>query len=225
MTEETQKQREVERDVTNGMGYNVEETYSMTGDKALARSLGDANTGLQFSLLKLDRRSGKIGFGDYSRKYATLLQIERKFREAAIPLEVITTAEGFEAAFDSAYSLSPAEKADLYLQYRDSSFVDGEYWTLEIRSALFEAPRVISVQYHEGSSPERMDDGIDSLNDTVYGFVRDDGIVFPDANGIENLPTRYIVGSEFNDINRGTPFPGDNAPIVKYTADTDNPQT
>lgn len=97
MKEQTYIQKQIERVVTSRRGYDRKNT-ERTPD-----SLRNTEIGVQIALVNMETCDGKLDIEEvvgFSPRLETMI---KKFRNARIPLEVITDANGFRKAFSSAY--------------------------------------------------------------------------------------------------------------------------
>ena len=100
---------------------------------------------------------------------------------AIVEVELFDDLNNRDAPFDVQEVRSAQHPNVTYLQFTDNAgeFVDGEYWTMKVRSGcnnvIADSTRVVSVRYHTGSGPARLDDRLDNVEDEVFGYVVDDG--------------------------------------------------
>ncbi len=96
----TKIQLQVENIVTNGKSY---ERKNHLAHPYLMRNAMNNEIGVQISLLTMDCYDHKINTKDALELMPQIKTMIKKFRNAGIPLDTITTAEGFKTAFNAAY--------------------------------------------------------------------------------------------------------------------------
>jgi hypothetical protein len=98
MNSQTFIQRQIENQVTSGRGYDRRNT-SRTPYELL-----DTEVGLQIALCNMDASNGNLDIYTVIGFSSKLEAMLKKFDDASIPIDVITDANGFKKAFDSAYA-------------------------------------------------------------------------------------------------------------------------
>ena len=98
MDEKTPIQRQIEDVVTNGRGYDRRNT-----EKTPERLI-NTEIGVQITLTNMDVGDAKLDMDAFCYIIPRIEALIKKFDKTGIPLEVITDAEGFRRAFDSAYA-------------------------------------------------------------------------------------------------------------------------
>lgn len=110
MNKPTDIQIQIEDAVTNGRGYDRKNTERIPG------RLMNTEIGVQIALANMDTDDGKIDLFNVIDIGPRIDALLKKFDRAGIPLEVITDAEGFRHAFNSAYE--PILNDDRAVAYR-----------------------------------------------------------------------------------------------------------
>ncbi|MBI2452307.1 hypothetical protein HYV50_04505 [Candidatus Pacearchaeota archaeon] len=103
---------------------------------------------------------------------------------AEVFVEEVEDKNGRQAPFDAGVECSPdlnnKQKCIMNIVDNKRNYVSGEIWTVNLRADCVgldnDSARIVHVTYLAGSSPDRLDDRVDNLEDEVFEYIVDDGI-------------------------------------------------
>ncbi len=107
----------------------------------------------------------------------------RNGNEADVHVNEIEDRNGrkspFDAYVDCKTDSNNKQKCELTIKDNSRFYVSGEIWNVKIRANCGnldnDSIRTVEVTYLAGSSPDRLDDRLDNVEDEVFNYVVDDG--------------------------------------------------